>query len=276
MSLLGLALADVSPMLLEARSLALGLLALVVVFIVGNRLIGPSSRTPTGSDALGASDLVPVTDLKAGMLATLESAGSSGIVTRPATLSMIEKGALVFVLEEAPLLICQGSPIRVTVAVDRSAARFQTTVLDFENRLHGQTLYVAVPEWSEKIQRRDHFRVPVQMPTVVGPIERDGAGDTFSGHIEDLSGGGVRIGVPHRQPAGRLVRLRLPIEEMGEPYVDARVKFTSCGTGETSYPFCIHCEFLYIQDSTRKFIVDHCNRVQLRSAKSDASLTHRP
>lgn len=199
--------------------------------------------------------------LQEGMPATLEVQQGGETHRFRAILRAIERKVVALSLEAdtEPALLRIGTPVRITVAGVSAAFRFHSCVQDRRKVGAIPTLYLEIPQWVEKLQRREFYRVPVQLPTSVTAIG-DSTQDpvSYRGMILDISVGGARLAVSRACAPGMLLRLRLPMAEMESVGLEARV--VACRSWQTDGPFpCLaHCEFLYMPEETRSLLMHYC------------------
>lgn len=243
------------------------LLAVLFLFLVSTLKAYQQRVVAERLKALEEAHVITSLALQEGMPATLEiqQAGEPRRIT--AFLRAIERKVIALSLEAdtEPALLRIGTPVRITVAGDSAAFRFHSCVLD--RRMVGEipTLYLERPHWMEKLQRREFYRVPVQLPTsviAIGSSLQDPV--SHRGMILDLSVGGVRLALSKEYAPGTTLRLRLPIEEMESVGLEARV--VACQPWQTDGPFpCLaHCEFLYMPEETRFLLMHSCFDLERR------------
>jgi c-di-GMP-binding flagellar brake protein YcgR len=205
--------------------------------------------------------------LQEGMSATLEVLQGGESRRIRAFLRAIEHKMIALTLEgdAETTLLRIGTPVRITVAGVSAAYRFHACVQDRRKVEAIPTIYLAKPQWIEKVQRREFYRVPVQLPTSVIAIS-DSLHDRIShrGMIIDLSAGGARLAISRECAPGTLLRLRLPMEEMESIGLEARVIACQPWQTDGAFPCLAHCEFLYMPDETRTLLMRCCFDLERR------------
>jgi c-di-GMP-binding flagellar brake protein YcgR len=205
--------------------------------------------------------------LREGMSATLEIHHGGELRRIRAFVRVLERKMIALTLEgdaeSAYLRI--GTPVRVMVADVSAAYRFHSCVRDRRKVAEIPTIYLERPPWMEKVQQREFYRVPVQIPTsviLIGGSMQDQT--SYRGMIVDLSAGGVRLAISRECAPGMRLRLRLPMEETESIGLEARV--VACHPWQPDGPFCClaHCEFLYMPEETRSLLIRRCFDLECR------------
>lgn len=233
--------------------------------------VGVVLRRRMRGGALAACRPVPADRVREGMPAILEAPRDGGMRRSAGMVRAVHRRyfALAVDTETAPVAI--GSPLFVTVADDSAAYRFAAAVTDRRVVDGVPTLYVRRPVWVERVQRRAFHRVPVHLPTAV--LLRPAEGREPAVHravVQDLSAGGVRLAVPVAAPIGTRLRVRLPVEGLGEPGFEARVQRCDATPAGARFAYVLGCEFVCIAEETREAVLRHCFDVERRQRSSSA------
>jgi c-di-GMP-binding flagellar brake protein YcgR len=205
--------------------------------------------------------------VEAGLPVVLETPTASGLRASRSDIRSVQKRWIALTApadQEAPVAV--GTPLSVTIRGDTALYRFHTIVLDRRVTDGVPALYVEKPARIEKVQRREHFRVGVHLPTVLGvlaPGDQEGA--PIRGDIDNLSGGGFRVALPAALSAGAIVRVRLPVVTLLDYSFEARV--IRCADARDFGPmrYRASCEFIRLPEETRNLIVSYCFEVQRES-----------
>jgi c-di-GMP-binding flagellar brake protein YcgR len=225
--------------------------------------------------AYAAANVCSPDALGAGMTATLEISAPDGIQSLKGQIQAIDRKwiALSVPAKGECLPIAVGAPMKVTVIGDTAVYRFHAGLHDRQHDGHSLTLYVARPRWVEKIQRRQFFRIAVQLPVVISPADHPGGNITLHrGTIENLSGGGFSVSVSVPLAAGTTIRLRFPADTFSGLSFEARV--VRCAPpARRSVPrtWYAQCEFIHLPEETRNLIVNYCFEMQRQHRKALAA-----
>lgn len=227
--------------------------------------------------ARAAAELMPADSLRAGLPAIVEAPTGGGLLRGRLTIQAVERKLVTLALpmdaDEPDMAdvgaVAAGTPVCVTVAGDTAAFRFHASVQDRAVVAGVRTLYVSRPAWVEKIQRREHFRIPVALPAAVSTVEADSRDSRLMrGVVEDLSGGGCRVALPEAQPDGSWLRIRLSDDGLGDCSLEARV--VRCEPTRRFGPLrcAAQCEFVYLTEETQNRIVLYCFDAERRRART--------
>jgi c-di-GMP-binding flagellar brake protein YcgR len=208
----------------------------------------------------GENDWVPSSVIAEGNPATLESPSVTGIVASKSMVRSTHKRWIGLSSPDetgSPLAI--GTPVAVLARGESCLYRFHGAVVDRRVVDGVATLFVEKPPIIEKVQRRENFRVAVELPTTLSVLE-SGSDDSppMRATIDNLSGGGFRVAIDKPLPEGSIVRVRIPVvTRMGFSF-EARV--VRCAAVRTVGPLRhrAQCEFIHLPEETRNLIVACC------------------
>jgi c-di-GMP-binding flagellar brake protein YcgR len=129
--------------------------------------------------------------------------------------------------DDAEVHLARGDELGVEVAFGDALHRFRTTVLRRRD-VPAPCLFLAWPEGVERVQRRAHPRIAVELPARIrfgAAGSRAAEPSELAGTTLDLSIGGARVALPTRLGAGTTVALRVevPDDEVGTIDCAARV-----------------------------------------------------
>jgi len=237
-----------------AGTIALAMAGVIVGLLLARRCTAPEP-SEQGSDDV---TIVGCDRLQPGARVTIEAFGLDAVRSFPANLVAVERCHLRFTVPASALPMPRGVPVTI-ISVDHSALlRGHSFLVDHGVRGGAVTVCLRRPAWLERVQRRQYFRVPLEVPTMVSPVPARAAHPApYRGLITELSASGLRVASPAPFCAGQVLRLRVPVPALGEPAVDSRV--LRCTVSEhRGYPFSAACEFLYLSEETREGIVQFC------------------
>ncbi len=238
-------------------------LLLYVAFHYGRRLIelriADSLRTP------GAVEIVKSEALQIGMEVRLELPGSNtgraitaGVVSLQKGLVELECSGL-----DPDSAIRAGTPIHAVVAVRSALLYFETKVKDCRRSASGLSVFVARPPSLYRLQRREYFRVPVELPALVSICGHSSLNDLMlRGKLDNLSAGGFRIALPTRLDRDTSVQVMFQDAELQRASFKALVRSSTVADRRDALPFTAQCEFVDIDEATRNEIVNYCFRIE--------------
>lgn len=163
----------------------------------------------------------------------------------------------------------RSQPVLVTVAAPTAAYQFYATILDVEI---GEDVLVRVtrPPWVARIQRRQFFRVGVNLPTMVSvPNAGSGSEEFYCGAIRDISASGVRIGIPVRLKPDARISVRVPISDERGTRFDAQVLECRRAPGSEPYPYLVQCAFLNLPSSAQELLLNFCLDLQRKQMQAE-------
>ncbi len=250
----------------EAGRLALLAVIIAVLIMIALLMAGriywrwKSTRLTAPSE----SEIVSPDLLTEGSPCSLQMPAGSGLWSGDSLIRAIERKWIALAApsnESAPLAV--GIPLCVTVPSAAALFRFYATVVDKRIVEGVPTIFVAKPEWVEKIQRREHFRVAANLPSILSLIDPGAdAGKSMRGTIADLSAGGFRMAVPEPLRDGAIVRVRLPVEALAGYSFEARVVRCVAAHDFGPHRYRTQCQFLHLTEDTRNLIVAYCFEAQ--------------
>lgn len=219
------------------------------------------------------AELVSPDALRSGMRLTIELMTPQGVRSAAGVVHAVTRRRLALSVDAGLLPVRLGTVAHITVASATAAYSFHTTVLDCSGTDDAPTVSMLRPTWMERMQRRQFFRIPVNLPTsAVWDVRGDTVPRTVRAKILDLSGGGMSLALASSPRTGTVLRVRLPIREMGEPCVDVRVLRVSSEPGALGH--VASCEMLYVGDEVRNAVVQYCfsaQREQIRQSGGPAN-----
>lgn len=145
--------------------------------------------------------------------------------------------------------------VTVDVLLPDGIRRFRTVVLRVAEA--PPSLVLAWPKELEKIQRRDWFRVNVDLRAEV-TFQEEGMRDRrgLVGSAIDLSGGGARLALPEPVSADTLMQLHLTVPGAGTLSCPAKVVRWGERPGATPAAlFWVACEFVEPSEAFRKDVM---------------------
>lgn len=162
------------------------------------------------------------------------------------------------------------SLVTVDLFLPDGIRRFQTVVLR-RNEGSPPGLVLAWPKDLERIQRREAFRVPIELKAEAS-FQSEGMRDRrgMIGSTLDLSAGGVRLALPEPIAEGTLLDARIAIPGAPAPMQSCMARVVRWGErleASASSRFWVACEFVQPSEAFRKevtrFVFD-IQREQLR------------
>jgi c-di-GMP-binding flagellar brake protein YcgR len=163
-----------------------------------------------------------------------------------------------------------GMPLRVTVIGETSAFCFYEIVKDRKMKDGGMYISLSRPVWMEKVQRREYFRVDLDMPATLSILK---PGTDIPHPIRckliNLSAGGFRVKLGEPAAIGYQARIRLPRTMINGASFEARVVMCKKTSSSDNMDYETHCEFLYIPEETRNLLVQFCFEYQRQFLRRD-------
>lgn len=170
---------------------------------------------------------------------------------------------------EAPRLR-PGVSVEIMTPAGSAAYRFTAGVQDRRKREDCLLIFFDRPTWVERVQRRQFFRVPLEVPTIVNRIDAGSPTTTaFRAVLNDLSGGGMTVSVPFRPPFGALLRVRIPLPSLKNSTYEVRVIRSAHAKMSHGGMWAVGCEFLYMEDFIKEQVMRACFEEE-RAAKAKA------
>ncbi|MGC8667105.1 MAG: flagellar brake protein [Chthonomonadales bacterium] len=190
-------------------------------------------------------------------------------LVRTEVLQVQRSAILLRLVEGDERFLERNQAVLVTVAAPTSAYQFYATVLSVEIAEDVQ-VRVTRPPWVARIQRRQFFRVGVDLPTMVS-VSGGGSGseEFYCGAIRDISASGARIGVPTQLKADTRITVRIPITDERGTLFHASVLECRRAPKSEPYPYVAQCAFTDLSCDTQELLLRYCFDLQRKHMLGD-------
>ena len=186
----------------------------------------------------------------------MEYAGSENLCAVEGRIGRVGTKSVEMLIEDTVSAPRRGTPVSATLTGAAGVISFESVVEDRTVTDRQTLLYLSRPTIVSRVQRRENFRVPVQIPIVLTMAYPSDDGDTmYRGVIQNLSGGGFRIAMPIAPATSTVLRARIPLFPIPEITFLARVIYSGPLDSGEAYAQCL---FIDIPEETRNLVINHC------------------
>lgn len=151
-----------------------------------------------------------------------------------------------------------GTPLFLTLGHGSRALELASLLQGARGEGSSVRVLASRPRWVASVQRREFFRVPVALPTLVHPLGDVAVAPAFRALIVDVSAGGCRLAVRRPLEPGVRVRVEVALDSSRDAAFVASVRACEPNPGSAPWPFLLRCEFEGLDDATRDRIVCWC------------------